>query len=324
MKKGKKIGVVSIIFLALFFMVSLPQAMSADATAATTTVASAPADENCPKITVKMGAMFLRRGDNHDNRLMTWANSGPPDGGAHARVWSDDLDLGWAPGMDASIMIQNPEFGIEARYMGMNEWNESRTDTDYQMQFGDAVYAGAKMKSKLSNVELNLHWWPCANDRYSLLFGFRWLRLTDRLMWNWGTSISGETMEEGAGNDSSRNNLYGAQIGIEGLLFGKRDQGFSLDGSIKTGYYANNITTKESGYYYGFGGYDWDETRKSTRGVNLSELGINLNYAFTKNIALTVGYELLYISRIATPVNDWGGTQSVLYQGSRVGLNFMF
>lgn len=327
MKHGKMVGIVSAVFFVLFLCVSLPIAQSAEeaAPAAATTVTS-EANDNCPKITVKMGAMFLRRGDNHDNRLVNWADAGGPgDMGIHARVYSDDLDLGWAPGMDASIMIQNPTFGIEARYMGLTEWNESKNDSVVNLEFGDGVYAGAKMKSKLSNVELNLHWWPCANEKYSLIAGFRWLRLTDRLMFGWEEARRyGDDYDFGEGNMSSRNNLYGGQIGIEGLLFGKRDKGFSLDGSVKTGFYANNITNQYSEYEYDDGYWGWSGKQKSTRGVNLSELGINLNYAFTKNIAMTIGYELLYISRIATPANDWGGTQSVLYQGSRVGLNFMF
>lgn len=327
MNKFKKLGWVGFIFLVLFFLVSLPQAKSDDvatAPAAASTVTGA--DDNCPKVTVKIGALFLRRGDNHENRLVNWADAGGPgDMGIHARVYSDDLDLGWAPGMDASIMIQNPSFGIEARFMGLTEWDESKKDTVVNLEMGDGVRAGAKLKSKLNNVELNLHWFPCANDRYNLLFGFRWLRLTDRLMWQYDiVRRYGEDYDFGEGNDSSRNNLYGGQIGIEGLLFGKRDHGFSLDGSVKTGFYANNITNEYSGYEYDFNYWGWSGRQRSTRGVNLSELGINLNYAFTKNIAMTIGYELLYISRIATPINDWGGTQSVLYQGSRAGLNFMF
>ena len=311
MNKFKKLGWVGVIFFVLFLMVSLPQAKSDDAAtapAAATAVTTAP-DDNCPKVTVKMGALFLRRGDNHDNRLVSWADAGGPgDMGIHASVYSDDLDLGWAPGMDASIMIQNPSFGIEARFMGLTEWGESKTDSVVNREMGDGVYASGKFKSKLSNVELNPHWCPCADDRYNLLFGFRWLRLTDRLMWEYDiVRRYGEDYDFGEGNDSSRNNLYGGQIGIEGLLFGKRDHGFSLDGSIKTGFYANNITNEYSGYEYDFGYSGWSGRQRSTRGVNLSELGINLNYAFTKNIAMTIGYELLYISRIATPINDWGG-----------------
>jgi hypothetical protein len=334
----KRIGWLGFIFLVLFLLVSLPKAVSAGSLAsdsgsppvpvgtiplATNAVTGATETERPYKLTFKLGALFLRRGDNHDNRLVNWADSGPlPPAGVHARVYSDDLDLGWAPGMDASIMLQNKEFGVEVRYMGLTQWNESKNDSDYDMYWGDEAHARAKLKSALNSVELNVHWWPCANDRYSLLAGFRWLRLTDRLMWGYDTAIYGYDQSYGEGNNSSRNSLYGAQIGIEGLLFGKRDQGFSLDGSVKTGMYTNKITNQDSGYEWYYG--SWSDRQKSNRGVNLSELGINLNYAFTKNIAMTVGYELLYISRIATPVNDWGGTQSVLYQGTRAGLNISF
>ncbi len=89
---------------------------------------------------------------------------------------------------------------------------------------------------------------------------------------------------------------------MEGLLFGKRDQGFSLDGGVKAGVSQTRSTTNVRGY---------GNTLRiilmvliPTAGTEpkpcyLSELGLNLNYAFTKNIAMTVGYELLYISCIS-------------------------
>jgi hypothetical protein len=325
MTTGKKIGLFSIVFIALFLMVSLPQAKSADATVAATTVASAP-DENCSKVTVKIGALFLRRGDNKDKGLMS-AVASPRYNYLRAQVGGDDLNLGWAPGMDASIMLQNKEFGIEARYVGLTQWSKSHSEINYAT-WNDGAEAAGKLKSALNSVELNGHWWPCANDRFSLLAGFRWLRVTDRLF-GYEYGVGGDFWNYYEGSASSRNSLYGGQIGADGLLIGKRDQGLSLDGVVKVGVFANRI--KNAGSYYG----DWNEpgygygyeygsgSDSKTKATFLSEVGLNLNYAFTKNIALTVGYELLYINKVATPAN-YLKTQDVLYQGSRVGLNFNF
>jgi len=101
-----------------------------------------------------------------------------------------------------------------------------------------------------------------------------------------------------------------------------------LVGGVKVGGFANRIRNHDKGWGYGYFesgyGYSYSETGHTTKGVCLSELGLNLNYAFTKNIAMVLGYELLYISKIATPVNDWGSTQHVLYQGARLGVNVAF
>jgi hypothetical protein len=348
----KRIGWLGVIFLVLFLLVSLPKAVNAGPLAsdsgsapvlvaaqeatiplAAHAVTGAAETERPYKLTFKMGALFLRRGDNKSLRLMD-VNIGPPEpfGGSHTHLDAGDLDLGWAPGMDTSIMLQNKGFGIEVRYMGLLDWSKSKTNSDYNLGW-DAASASGKFKSMLNNVELNLHWWPCANDRYNLLMGFRWLRLKDRL-----TGI-GTTFQATGGPDyfesygatvSCRNQLWGGQVGAEGLLFGKRDQGFSLDGGVKAGVFANKIRNKGSEYggwgygadWYSYGSYSdsWNRTKTAF----LSELGLNLNYAFTKNIAMTLGYELLYVSKVAVPVNDWASTQHALYQGSRVGLNFSF
>jgi hypothetical protein len=116
---------------------------------------------------------------------------------------------------------------------------------------------------------------------------------------------------------------------VEGLLFGKRDQGFSLDGGVKAGVFGNKIHNEgsydEASSMFGGGSHGSDSWSR-TKAAFLSELGLNLNYAFTKNIAMTLGYELLYVNNIGNVVSQSGnvGTQSVLYQGSRVGLNFTF
>jgi long-subunit fatty acid transport protein len=55
----------------------------------------------------------------------------------------------------------------------------------------------------------------------------------------------------------------------------------------------------------------------------VSELGINANYAFTKNIALTVGYQLLHLSAVALTAQQ-NSVQSVVYQGGRLGVTIAF
>ncbi len=311
----KRLGLVSVIFLAFFLLVSLPQAQSADATATvplTATAVVGAAEEDCPyTLTFKLAAVGLHREGNKSESL--------------GLIDADDLDLGWAPGMDTSLMLQRGNLGVELRYLGLHQWSESKSVFVSPVGSDIEVFESGKYKSRLHNVELNLHWWPCmcenGNDRYNLLIGFRWLRLTDTL--SLVESISGGTdvpVEMGE-TISSRNQFWGGQVGAEGLLYGKRDQGFSIDGVVKAGLFANDINNHVRGYTIpgGSGSIRWDRNKTSFIG----EVGLNANYAFTKNIAMTLGYEFLYLNKIAVPVNECS-TQSVIFNGARLGLTLAF
>jgi Protein of unknown function (DUF1551). len=311
MNKFKRFSWVGVIFLAVFLCVSLPQAQSAEATIPLTATALTGAAEADPRyhpytLTFKLAAVALHR---EDNKSESWG-----------LIDADDLDLGWAPGMDASIMLHNPCYGVELRYLGLHQWSESKSAYYSSAVAQYDIFESAKFRSRLHNVELNLHWWPCTNDRYSLLAGFRWLRLTDTLSL-FQSITGGEVPFEGGETISSRNQFWGGQVGAEGLLYGERDQGFSIDGVVKVGLFANDINNHVRGYSIpgGSGSFRWDRTKTSFIG----EVGLNANYAFTKNIAMTLGYEFLYLNKVAVPVNECS-TQSVIYNGARLGLNFVF
>ena len=79
--------------------------------------------------------------------------------------------------------------------------------------------------------------------------GFRWLNLTDRLTGYEEASNPSYGYDYAQGRLSSRNQRQGGQVGAEGLLYGKRDQGFSIDGSVKAGVFQNNISNKGSDAY---------------------------------------------------------------------------
>ena len=129
-------------------------------------------------------------------------------------------------------------------------------------------------------------------------------------------------------NFPARTSFLGGQVGVEGLLFGKRDKGFSIDYGVKGGVFQNNIRNKEAGSFeendiYFVGSDSFSDSWNRTVTAYLGELGLNANYAFTKNIALSIGYELLYVNKAAVAIQD-ASTQSVLFQGGRAGLNFTF
>jgi hypothetical protein len=333
MNHGKKLGLLVCVFLGLFLFLSLPQAQSAEATGnapimvasqeatipLTANAVTGAADTECPyKLTLKMGALFLHREGNNKNYHLF--SNGPLE------VRSHDLNLGWATGTDDSLMFQNKDFGVELRYFGALGWSESKHG---YAEVGAAapfiIGLSAKDKSWLNNGELNLHWWPCANDRYSLIMGVRYLRLNERLTAEGFQEPPQGAVTGGAETLSTVNHLWGGQLGVEGLLFGKRDQGFSLDGVVKLGMFHNAIHNKYHAVSYSDSvpveivGGSWSRAVKPFFG----ELGLNANYAFTKNIAVTVGYQFLYLHSVCLISQEYS-TQSVIFNGIRTGLNITF
>lgn len=334
----KKLGWVSLIFLALFLLVSPPQAKSAEVTEnapimvasqeATIPLAASAvtgaAEAECPyKLRLRLAAVALHREDNNRNYRLMWAQHAD----AYADIKAHDLDLGWAAGTDASLMLQYRNFGAELRYFGIPAgWSESKgRSVDYGFY---GVAASGKYESWLNNAEFNLHWWPCG-ERFNVLMGLRWIRLSERIKgmedeWCYWC----DEFYDWEGSWSTRNQLWGGQVGVEGLLFGKRDQGFSIDGGVKVGIFRNHIHNKAAGswYYYDEGYEDWGDYSQGWRrskNTLVSELGVNLNYAFTKNIAMTVGYQLMHLSAVALAGQE-NSVQSVLYQGGRLGVNIAF
>ena len=341
----KRLGWVSVIFLVLFFLVFLPQAQSADATGnapvmvasqEATIPLSAKTEEECPyKLRLKAGALFLHRQDNESRTLV--------DGSSTELINADDLDFGFAAGMDISLMGQYKEFGAEVRYFGLHDWSESKTavpSDDFAMIsykhftvgyfFSGGLLTSADYNSKIHNAEFNLHWWPCANERYHLLFGLRWIRLNERLDIDLADTVPDTIIDRH--KITADNKLWGGQLGIEGILLGNQKQGFSIDGFLKAGYYNNNLKSGMSEQIFAL-----SASRRTDQGTFVGEMGIGAQYAFTRNISLGARYQLLWLDHVALapeqmhglePAMSHGGGSlkwgDVLYQGGWVGLTISF
>jgi hypothetical protein len=345
MEKFKRLGWVSVIFLAVVFFGSMPQAQSAEATGNAPVVAASQAAEvpatanevtqECPwKWTIRSEALWLNRGGNTNKELLD-VRVGHGRHAAEADVNASQLDFNWANnvGSDNSVMLQYQNFGLELRYFGSLHGSSSESDFDISRHRGTTriAEADAGYNYWLNNWEMNFHWWPCSNDRYNLLVGLRYFRLSE--------SLSGDTfegsfrrrhhfMELENSKVTTQNQLWGAQVGIEGLLLGKREKGFSIDSSLKAGLFYNDIDNNF--YDSGFGRYnshswDWGYSDSASRSKTpfMSELGIGLNYAFTKNIAVTTRYHLIWVDNIAV-ASKVGNTDSILFQGGSVGLTLSF
>lgn len=128
------------------------------------------------------------------------------------------------------------------------------------------------------------------NSRVTVLAGFRWLQLNDNLL-GWLSPTAGLPP---FWNTSTVNNLYGAQIGVEGkiLEYGR----FSLDGLLKIGLFDNNAAQSTG---VSLGKVVYPSTASGNHAAFVSEAGLRLKYQVAGGLALKAGYELLWFDGVA-------------------------
>ncbi|MGE5840280.1 MAG: hypothetical protein ACM34H_10115, partial [Deltaproteobacteria bacterium] len=284
---------------------------------------------------MKAGLLLLYR-ENSDTPLVTDSFS---PGGTNI-VNAKDLDLKFEPGLDASLgavlRTLGTTFGAEVRYFGIHEWSESHgpvlrpPDTlvviKHQPEIAffstSETSVFAKYKSELYNVELNLSWYP--GEQIRAFIGGRYMKLDEALRIS--TESFGTTYVDEV---STKNDLLGVQLGIEGVFFGRTDDGFSMEGWAKAGYFHNDISAKANFPLPVIGNL----SARSSKNENTlaGEFGIGVSYAFFRNIALSARYQLLWLNHVALapeqwPVTDYAtgrintATDSVIYHGAWVGV----
>jgi hypothetical protein len=208
------------------------------------------------------------------------------------------------------------------------------------------------------------------SPRVTLLAGFRWLQLNDELVgWltpadltapDWKKHCTTDSLDELVlGNcpsypgstpagayppfwtTSTRNNLYGAQVGVDAKLleFGR----FSINGVIKAGVFDNNaeqttvVSISKTPY----------PTQATTNAAAFAgEADLQVKYQLARGLTLKVGYEALWLDGVALAAGQIRETyttvtlgspptasvralgvncgSNVLFQGATVGLEYSF
>jgi len=193
------------------------------------------------------------------------------------------------------------------------------------------------------------------SSRVTLLAGFRWLQLNDKLLGtltpadltepSWkqacpACNIFGITPGGPAANyppfwnTSTTNNLYGVQFGVDVKLLelGR----FSLGGLVKAGMFDNNaeqltaVSMRKTLY---------PAQATTNQAAFASEAALQLKYQVIAGLALKVGYRALWLAGVAlapgqiqetsttpTSVRAFGVNcgSSVLFQGATAGLEYSF
>lgn len=243
-------------------------------------------------------------------------------------------------------------------------------------QTQDFAYQGMTWGSTTSLYSAEANATLKASDSFTFLAGFRWFQINDNLvgsltpadqntpLWKTGgCAPAGSTQEQiaqvvlnttlsqttqacasGIGiagyppfwSTSTRNNLFGLQLGVQGKLFeiGR----LSFGGLVKAGVFNNRATQS-----------DWVSMKKTmysssatTDHVAYAGEGIlHLKYLITDGISIKMGYQLLWLDRMALAPGQipyvYSGSNptsltatgvnvgsNILFQGGTVGLQYSF
>jgi hypothetical protein len=191
--------------------------------------------------------------------------------------------------------------------------------------------------SRLYNAEANMRWHSW--DRVSVLAGFRWVNVTEKLV-----GMLTPPTPHGTGSfwdTQTKNNLYGLQIGAEARLL-ERGR-FSIGGVLKAGIFDNRV---DETTLVRMERIQFPESASTDYLAFLGELGVQCKYQATPRLSLKVGYEVMWLQGVALApgqipetYSSYGGlnpldthvqavgvncSSGVLYHGGAAGLEYKF
>jgi hypothetical protein len=168
------------------------------------------------------------------------------------------------------------------------------------LDFFNADRMQVDYSSQLQSVEVNLVKKYC---RANLLAGLRYVSLDEEFNIHPNDPMTGMSDY----NIATRNNLYGAQIGMEiDRCWGR----FGLDTVVKAGLYANDAKQRQFVTDFPAGLFIrnfFTQAPNSTSKANtafVGEIGITGTYDLTCNLAFRAGYNMLWIEGVALAPNQ--------------------
>ncbi|MHB9049902.1 MAG: hypothetical protein ACYC35_28625 [Pirellulales bacterium] len=242
------------------------------------------------------------------------------------------MGLGTSVGFDITVLTALSEYSeLEARYFGIDGWNTSQTASDpggVRFDGFGALLAGQSERmdyaSRLYNVEFNFR--PRVAEGIPLIFGVRTVQLHERF-----EMLRLDPPPESIGVSAHVNNyLWGFQIGAEPYLFGAGGP-LTLEGSLKGGIYGNHAS---QGAFSSV--LDTSAEAARNRASFVGEVGLTIDYRFSRFFAARAGYELIWLSGVAlapdqgpstdlaVPLAAIDASGTAFYQGAAASLEFVF
>ena len=272
--------------------------------------------EGFPAYTVTATALILHRSYAKSPALVENATSGATLLDAHG------LDPGTAVGPKFDVTMNFASgYHFEFIFFGLEGWHTSNTLAAAGNNLEVPIFAGDRFShlqttysSRLFNEEINSK--HQLVGPINILSGFRAIELNENLSF----AGSGSTTN-GTANLKTRNWLLGLQLGAEALLV-ERGR-LSLDCYAKAGIYINpaRLTTNQSGGVNLPSG-STDYAHEAFAG----DVGLNANYRLGRGWSSTVGYQALWLDRVALAPNQAATIPQVnirgdaLFQGVNLGL----
>lgn len=265
----------------------------------------------CPLWTITAGAIVWTRSAPASSTWLT-------DGVGNGLLDPHSFNLGWNAGPRIDLVRHFDGWDFEVLYFSIDGWSDDRN-------FANGMYlspltaapgltaADFLYTSRLYNLETNVK--MAVSPRIDLLAGFRWLQLDEQVNFT-GMATGGP----GAMSQTTDNNLYGFQLGVEGRVF---DHGgpFWIDGLVKAGVYDAHI----NGSFAETGSFGATLANSVTdHAAFVGDVGVTAHYQICRHLAAYGGYELMWVDGV-TLAPDALSSQSLarnspLYHGAIAGL----
>ncbi len=245
-----------------------------------------------------------------------------------------DFNFPSAVSVDTSVRYTAVWSDIDFRYFGVLQATSAvgPFSAIYAGNFGmssSVAHFTASLESSLQSAELNLRREVVPN--VALLAGFRYVQFRESLISSqeviYGSQGSVTTM----GLDwRAQNELFGLQVGAEGLLLSYADR-LRIEAAAKAGVYGNAASSSLFFEYQGSSftsGNYWNAFRGNAAFVG--DVNLTATFQFTRHVALRTGYQLLWLSGVASGTEQLQtlsaqtfGTYSsseILFHGALVGV----
>ena len=288
---------------------------------------------------VRADLMWLHRSKPNNAALVTDFTPG-----GIVLLDASDFKFQYETGPEIAILRQiNDDWNVEGRFFRIDGWEATRgsvhsleSDVQYATPFRigvpsptpiilDTTIAGT-FRSELTDVEINGR--RKINDFWSLLVGFRYMGLDDRLTIQQGVNFGLATFMHDVG---AVNDLYGFQIGADMNLWSRGR--LSVEGLVKAGVYGNHAAN-HAHISLTNSSLTSDSNASADQAAFAGEMSITGVYRFNKHWSLRGGYQYLWIAGVAqasdqvavsdplahTAAVSFTGNPS--YDGAFVGLEF--
>jgi hypothetical protein len=258
----------------------------------------------------EFSGLAMTRSKAESNALI----SGSASPGSGNVLNSGDFDYGWTGGAEVRAGGRwgaGSPWGVEIAGQWLHHFRDSRTSvvpapggvvfqtlapvTTYGIATGGRF--DSTSTSGIYSIEGNLTWWN-AYRGVVLLAGVRYIRLHDSLGVR-GFQPAGAFIESDDWN--STNSMIGGQLGLRVDFldfFGHTAGPWLFDGHVRGGVFYNEITNDMGRDGIQLFHVKGNETAYVVQG------GLNIGYRINTNIAITAGYEAMWLDGVALSPNQ--------------------